>query len=50
MERFTINTTISTMVECDETFNVSIISVTACGVSVGSNNNSEVIIKDNNGK
>ena len=50
MVNFTVNTTISEMIECNETFNISIISVPACGVIIGSYNNSEVIIKDNAGK
>ena len=51
MVNFTVDTIVSTMVECDETFNISIISVTACGGIIGSNNNnSKVIIKDNTGK
>ena len=50
MVNFTVNTTISEMVECDETFDISMISVSACGVAIGSINNSKVIIKDNAGK
>lgn len=50
MVNFTVDTIISEMVECDETFNISIISVTTCGVTIGSNNNSKVIIKDNDGE
>ena len=37
-------------VECDETFNVTIKSVSGCGVTVGNTNNSEVKIRDNNSK
>ena len=43
---FKINISNSNIVECIETFNVTIISVTGCGVTIGSNNNSKVIIKD----
>ena len=34
-------------VECDETFNVTIKSVSGCGVTIGNTNNSEVKIRDN---
>ena len=37
----------SNTVECNETFNVIIKSVTGCGVAIGNNHSSEVIIKDN---
>ena len=37
-------------VECDETFIVTILSVTTCGVTIGNNNRSEVIIADDDSK
>ena len=42
----TINIINNNIVECDETFNVTIVSVTTCGVTIGSNNISEVMITD----
>ena len=38
------------MVECNETFNIAMISVTTCGVTIGSINSVEVMIRDNDGK
>ena len=49
-QSFEINTIMSKAVECIETFNISIISVTGCGVTIGSNNTSKVMIKDNGSK
>ena len=46
----TINIIDNNIVECDETFNVTIVSITTCGVTIGSNNNSEVMITDDDGK
>ena len=40
----------SRMAECTETFDIIIKSVTACGVAIGSNNTSTVMIKDNSSK
>ena len=39
----------NSIVECIETFNVMITSVTTCGVTIGTNNMSEVVITDNDG-
>ena len=36
--------------ECNKTFNITIQSVTGCGVAIGSNNNIEVLIKDDDSK
>ena len=36
-------------VECDETFSVTISSVTTCGVTIGSVNNAKVTITDDDG-
>ena len=41
---------IKNTVECNKTFNVAIVPVTTCGVTIGSNNISEVIITDDDGK
>ena len=49
-QSFAIDIINDNIVECNEIFNVAIVSVTACGVTIGSNNRSEVTIKDNNGK
>ena len=50
MQTFQINVVNNNIVECDETFNVTIVSVTTCGVAIGSNNISEVMITDDDGK
>ena len=46
----TINIIDNNIFECDETFNITIESVTTCGVTIGSNNISEVMITDDDGK
>ena len=38
------------IVECNEMFIVTMVSVTTCGVTIGSNKTSEVIIRDDDGK
>ena len=38
------------VVECAETFIVTILSVTTCAVTIGNNNSSEVIITDDDSK
>ena len=38
------------IVQCHETFIVTILSVAACGVTIGNNNRSEVRITDDDGK
>ena len=48
-QSFEIDIIMSRVAECIETFNISITS-TACGVIIGSNNTSEVMIKDNASK
>ena len=50
MQTFTINIINNNIVECNETFNVTMVSVTTCGVTIGSNSNSEVMIRDDDGK
>ena len=45
-----INIIDNNITECNETFNVTIVSVTTCGVTIGSNNISEVMITDDDGK
>ena len=52
MQMFTINIAENNIVECNETFNVIIMSVTTCGVTIGSycNRISEVMIRDDDGK
>ena len=49
-ELFTIDIADGSVVECSESFNVRIISVTGSGVIIGSINNTEVIIMDNDGE
>ena len=46
----TINIIDNNIVECDEMFNVTMLSVTTCGVTIGSNRISEVMITDDDGK
>ena len=46
----TVNIINNNIAECHETFNVTIVSVTTCGVTIGSNNISEVMITDDDGK
>ena len=50
MQPFTVSITDSSIVECNEKFNVTIMSVTTCGVTIGSNRVSEVIIRDDDGE
>ena len=45
-----INIINNSIVECIERFNVRITSVTTCGVTIGTNNMSEVVITDDDGK
>ena len=49
MQTFTINIVDNNIVECNETFNVTMVSVTTCGVTIGSISNSEVMITDDDG-
>ena len=46
----TINIINNNIVECNEIFNVTMVSVTTCGVTIGSNRISEVMIRDDDGK
>ena len=50
MQPLTININDDNIVECDEMFNVTIVPVTTCGVTIGSNRISEVMIRDDDGK
>ena len=50
MQSFTVAISDNDIVECDETFIVTIMSVTTCGVTIGSNNMSEVTITDDDSK
>ena len=50
MQTFKINIFNNNIAECNETFSVTIVSVTTCGVTIGSNNISEVMITDDDGK
>ena len=47
---FTITIIDNNIVECNEVFNVTMVSVTNCGITIGSNRNSEVIITDDDSK
>ena len=50
MQAFAINITDNSIVECNEKFNVTMTSVTTCGVTIGSDRISEVMIRDDDGK
>ena len=50
MQTFSINIIDNDIVECNETFSVTMVSVTTCGVTIGSNRISEVMIRDDDGK
>ena len=50
MQPLTINITDNNIVECNEMFNVTMVSVTTCGVTIESNRISEVMIRDDDGK
>ena len=50
MQPLTINIMDNNVVECNEMFNVTMVSVTTCGVTIGSYRISELIIRDDDGK
>ena len=50
MHSFTISIVNNNIVECDETFNVIIMSVTTCGVTIGSDDRTVVRIADDDGR
>ena len=50
MQPLAINIIDNNIVECNETFNVTMVSVTTCGVTIGSISISEVMIRDDDGK
>ena len=50
MQAFAINIIDNNIVECNEKFNVTMTSVTTCGVTIGSDRISEVMIRDDDGK
>ena len=50
MQSLAVNIIDNDIVECNEIFNVTIVSVTTCGVTIGSNNIGEVMIRDDDGK
>ena len=50
MQPLTINIVDNNIDECNEMFNVTMVSVTTCGVTIGSNKISEVMIRDDDGK
>ena len=49
-QSFTVAIVDNDVVECDETFIVTILSVTTCAVTIGNNNSIEVIITDDDSK
>ena len=50
MQPLIINIMDNNIVECNEMFNITMMSVTTCGVTIGSNRISEVMIRDNDRK
>ena len=50
MQPLAINIIDNNIVECNEMFNVTMMSVTTCGITTGSNGISEVMIRDDDGK
>ena len=50
MHPLSINIIDNNTVECNEMFNVTMVSVTTCGVTIRSNRISEVMIRDDDGK
>ena len=49
-QSFTVVLVDNDVVECDETFIVTILSVITCALTIGNNNSSEVIITDDDSK
>ena len=49
-QSFTVAAVDNDVVECDETFIVTILSVTTCAVTIGNSNSSEVIVTDDDSK
>ena len=49
-QTFMINIINDSIVECIERFNVRITSATTCGITIGTNNMSEVVITDDDSK
>jgi len=49
-QSFTISIVNNNIVKCNETFNVIIMSVTTCGVTIGSNDRAVVRISDDDGR
>ena len=47
---FTVDILNDNIVDCIETFNVRIMSVESCGFTIGSNNTSVVMIRDDDSK
>ena len=50
IQSFTVPIVDNNIVECNETFIVTILSVTTCGVTIGDTYRSEVRIADDDGK
>ena len=49
-QSFVISIIEDDIVECSETFGVTIASVSSCGIRIGNNNNIKVMIADNDSK
>ena len=50
MQPLTIKILDNKIVECNEMFNITMVSVNTCGVTIGSDRFSEVMIRDDDGK
>ena len=50
MLALTIKILDNNIVECNEIFNVTMVSVTTCGVTIGSDRIGKVMIRDDDGK
>ena len=50
MQPVTINIIDNNIVECNEMFNVTMVPVTTCGVTIGNDGISEVMIRDDDSK
>ena len=48
-QSFMIDVFDDNIVECTESFNITIVSTSICTVAIGINNNSKIIITDNDG-
>ena len=50
MQSFTLAIVDDDVMECDETFTITILSVTGCAVTISNSSRTEVMIVDNDGR